>query len=162
VVLVVFAAWLSFLTYKVYSDDGPVVNSSPAAGASASAAPAPSIGAFSIDRIGKETIGASGSVQLQAPSAPVAIQGWAVDGKADALAASVSVLVDGTEVPMAYGVKRADVAQIKHNPALAMSGYSGTIPTKLLAKGAHTLSLKITPKAGGAAFVVGKIELVIS
>ena len=62
---------------------------------------------------------------------------------------------------MTYGAKRPDVAQIKANPALVNSGYSGTIPADLLTKGTHSLALAITPTAGGAPNVTGKVKIVV-
>lgn len=162
VVLVVFGAWLAFLTYKVYAEDTqPASPASPAASASSPAAPV--TGAYSIDRIGDESIEASGKVELSAPSASVAIKGWAVDGKANALAGTVTLLVDGTNiVPLTYGERRPDVADSKGNPALVNSGYSGSIPADLLTTGTHSVALKITPKAGGAPTVTGKVKIVVS
>lgn len=75
--------------------------------------------------------------------------GWAVDSKSQNEAGGVFVVIDGQkEIPTVYGQERWDVAEVHHNPRYRFSGFAASVPTSILQKGRHTLSLKILKTLG--------------
>ncbi|MDQ3918799.1 MAG: hypothetical protein M3348_10010 [Acidobacteriota bacterium] len=72
------------------------------------------------------------------------VSGWAVDEQAHAAAAGVFLDIDERlDVPAVYKQARPDVAAALKSSAYQFSGFTAALPTDQLAKGWHTLSLKI-------------------
>jgi hypothetical protein len=91
----------------------------------------------------------------------VTIGGWAIDSESQSEAADVFIVIDGhKEVATMYGQDRPDVAEANHNPRYRFSGFAASIPTSMLGKGRHILSLRILKASGDAYYEpVEKIDI---
>jgi phosphoglycerol transferase len=76
-------------------------------------------------------------------SEPLHVTGWAVDTKGTPQGWGVDVVVDGIPFPSVYGSDRQDVADYYKNPAYKPSGFTATVPIETLAKGQHSLSIRL-------------------
>ncbi|HEY5705804.1 MAG TPA: class I SAM-dependent methyltransferase [Terrimicrobiaceae bacterium] len=76
------------------------------------------------------------------------VEGWAFDANANALAASVEVVVDGIPYEASYGLERRDVADYFNRPGYLRSGFMLRLPGLLLGKGPHELKIRVisTPR----------------
>ena len=75
---------------------------------------------------------------------PIAILGWAVDGKAGSGATGIILLVDDTtRIPALFGGVRPDVAAAFKNPAYERSAFDGVIPANSLSPGDHRIGMLI-------------------
>lgn len=74
----------------------------------------------------------------------ITIGGWAVDAQTHGEAGGVFIVVDGRkDIPAVYGQDRPDVASAYQESRYRYSGFAASIPTSILEKGTHTLTLKI-------------------
>lgn len=78
------------------------------------------------------------------------ISGWAVDAPAKDLGKGVDVVIDGTPVSALYPSDRADVAKYFKIPAYGKAGFQLIMPALALAKGNHTVQVRLITKAGTA------------
>lgn len=77
------------------------------------------------------------------------VSGWAVDKEANDLAGGVFVTIDGqVDICAYYGLDRPDVSDSLKNPRFRFSGYRAVLPSSILKKGFHVLSIKIVAKDG--------------
>jgi hypothetical protein len=77
------------------------------------------------------------------------VSGWAVDKEANDLAGGVFLTIDGQiDICAYYGLYRPDVSDSLGNPKFRFSGYNGILPSSILKKGSHALSVKIVTKDG--------------
>jgi len=100
----------------------------------------------SIDMVNSSPRGPEGTVYSieDGKDQAVILQGWMVDEKASKSAAGVFVSVDGKyDLPAKYGFNRNDVAKYYNIDDYKSSGFGAIIPTSLLGKGKHILTLKI-------------------
>lgn len=82
-------------------------------------------------------------------SGMVTLVGWAVDTAATNLAGGVIVSVDETvNYQATYGIARPDVAAVLGNPVYTKSGFTITFPASTLARGTHTITIKILTSDG--------------
>jgi hypothetical protein len=99
---------------------------------------------YSVDIVNGKPLPKDRSVSVAANDGEVTMAGWAVDHQAEAGAGGVYVGIDGRkEVRAVYGLQRKDVASFYSNPRYAASGFVVSIPTSLMGKGRHTLTLKV-------------------
>ncbi len=73
----------------------------------------------------------------------IAVQGWAIDERAHAIASAVFADVNGSLYPLTYGIVRPDVAEAFKSPDYVYAGFQGSIPAPGLRKGENTLSFRI-------------------
>jgi len=81
-------------------------------------------------------------VTIEAPN-PIVVTGWAVDSETRQLAGAVEVVFDGRPLQADYKISRQDVAIAQKIDAYALAGFRLVIPTAKLAKGDHTLSVRV-------------------
>ena len=100
---------------------------------------------YSVDIVNGKEVPKDRPVFVDAKSdKELTIGGWAVDHQAETGAGGVSINIDGKrEIPAVYGQERKDVANFYSNPRYAASGFAVSIPTSLMEKGRHTLTLKV-------------------
>lgn len=73
----------------------------------------------------------------------LAFGGWAVDDAAKRVAGGVDVVIDGTPMSAEYGSPRKDVATALKKPEYAAAGFVLALPSGQLAKGQHTVVLRV-------------------
>ncbi len=74
----------------------------------------------------------------------ITISGWVIDDQTQKPAEGLFVSIDGTQdFPATYGIDRKDVADYFKNPAIRYCGFRAAIPAAQVAKGRHTVVLKI-------------------
>jgi hypothetical protein len=89
----------------------------------------------------------------------ITITGWAVDGKANSMAAAVFIIIDGQIIiSTLYGLMRPDVANALKNPSFEYSGFVATFSSSILGGGSHTIQLEIVGSGGQYAYVTPQIE----
>ena len=76
-------------------------------------------------------------------SADIKVSGWAVDQNASAPAGGVDVVVDQVAFQTIYGRDRSDVAAYFKRPNYLQSGFLAAIPKGQVARGTHTLALRV-------------------
>jgi hypothetical protein len=101
---------------------------------------------FSIDTINDQILAQQKSVLIfnSKQDEQIKVAGWAVDSNAGLAAGGVFLNIDGkTDIPTYYGIDRQDVADHFKNNNYRYSGFSGSLDISSLAKGQHTLSIKV-------------------
>ncbi|MEI6697061.1 MAG: hypothetical protein WCO13_13465 [Bacteroidota bacterium] len=98
--------------------------------------------AFSVDVMNENVISKT-KQPLEITEKKVKITGWAIDQPAQKLASDVIIEIDGKDYKASLGIERPDVAKLYNNNAYKSSGWKIEIPTSLLGKGKHILTLKI-------------------
>jgi hypothetical protein len=73
----------------------------------------------------------------------ITVRGWAVDAQAARLAGGVEIVIDSQAYKLPYFLTRVDVAAALRTEAYTDSGFLGIVSPELLAKGSHTVSLRI-------------------
>jgi len=86
----------------------------------------------------------------------LSIAGWALAGHG---VEAIDIAIDGERVTTAYyGVRRDDVAAVfPDRPGSLLSGFAALLPTRVLPKGEHVVSIIARDKAGG----VGKLDFAV-
>jgi hypothetical protein len=87
-------------------------------------------------------------------SAPLTVNGWAVDSDAKQLAAGVEIVVDGRAYQAEYNLSREDVANSQKVSAYGGAGFRISIPVDKLPKGEHSLAVRVI-SANGTGFRAG-------
>lgn len=91
----------------------------------------------------------------------IIISGWAVDEKNDSPAAGAFINVDDRiDIPAFYGQARPDVGVYFKNDNYINSGFRAYIPSTLLEKGKHLLSLKIV-SADGKSYYMPEQRIIV-
>jgi hypothetical protein len=99
---------------------------------------------YSVDIVNGRALPKDVPIFVEAKDRELTIGGWAVDHQAETGAGGVFISIDGKkEVPAVYGQERLDVATVHNNPRYLASGFAVSIPTSLMEKGRHTLTLKV-------------------
>jgi hypothetical protein len=97
---------------------------------------------YNIDRIGT----------MEGPTQPgldtsgerdLLINGWCLDQHAKSPAAGVDILIDGQAYAASYGLSRPDVAAYFNSVECSNTGYSLTVPARLIQPGEHRLAIRI-------------------
>ncbi|MEO8484538.1 MAG: hypothetical protein ABI634_20210 [Acidobacteriota bacterium] len=101
---------------------------------------------FVVERIGAATPPFGEPPHL---AGEVKVSGWAVDPVAQTTGAGVDMLIDQTLFQTIYGTDRGDVSAHFQQPAYRPSGFIGAVRTTGLAKGPHTLSLRVVSSDTG-------------
>jgi len=102
---------------------------------------------FAVDTVNDRLI-SQGVVIESAREAVVTVNGWALDAVAKQVASGVLLEVDGRlTIPAQYGLPRPDVASLL-GWQYKFSGFSASFATSVLAKGLHTLSLRVISADG--------------
>jgi hypothetical protein len=76
------------------------------------------------------------------------IAGWAIDSPNKLPASNVDVVIDGIPYAAHYGVPRKDVAAYLKDNRYETSGFEFSMPAGVLAKGSHTLSIRVVGSDG--------------
>lgn len=106
--------------------------------------PLPTLSLYSIDIVNGRALPKDSPVLVNDTDGELTIGGWAVDHQAADKAGGVYVCIDGKQhVPAIYGQQRKDVAVSFGNPQYVGSGFAASVPTSLMAKGHHTLTLRV-------------------
>ena len=99
---------------------------------------------YNIDEIGTLKGPLAGRTPVVDLGAELTLLGWAVDRTAQRVAGGVQVVVDGSRIFSAtYGAQRSDVASYFNLPAYGPSGFSASVPTKVLRAGSHRFALRV-------------------
>jgi hypothetical protein len=107
---------------------------------------------FYLDRIGHASDPANKQPAVTPGGEPLVLDGFAFDPVAKAPAKAVDLVVDGKAYGATYGHARPDVAAFFKVPALAATGYKVTLPAGTLAKGAHSLAVRVVAAGGEGYF----------
>ena len=85
------------------------------------------------------------------------VRGWALDESAQAPAAGVLLMVDGTiEVSALYGLPRPDVAAARSDDTFLKTGFTAEIRTDALAKGMHSVTCRVLARDGRGALATAQ------
>ena len=105
---------------------------------------------YSVDIVNGRSLSEDATLYVDGESErEITLGGWAVDHRAGAAAGGVYVCVDGErDIPTVYGQERKDVAAVHNNPLFEASGFAASVPTSVLEKGPHTLTLKVLTADG--------------
>ena len=98
--------------------------------------------AFSVDVMNENVISKT-KQPLVINEKKIKITGWAIDQPAQKLASDVIIEIDGKDYKATLGTERPDVAKFQNNAAYKSSGWKIEIPTSVIGKGEHILTLKI-------------------
>jgi len=115
----------------------------PKDGMSAGLAKRPEFPAFYLDAIGSARDPVNRKPAATAGDTPVTVNGFGFDPVAKVPAKGVDVVIDGKAYGTTYGGSRPDVAAYFKTPGLAVTGYTITLPAGTLAKGPHTLVVRV-------------------
>ncbi|MGP8069922.1 MAG: hypothetical protein ACLP5V_08535 [Candidatus Bathyarchaeia archaeon] len=89
----------------------------------------------------------------------ITLTGWAVDEKANSVASSVFIIIDGQiTIPTLYGLMRPDVVQSLGTPSYEYSGFIATFSPSILSLGSHTIQLEIVGSGSQYVYVTPQIE----
>jgi phosphoglycerol transferase len=92
-----------------------------------------------------------GSVRVSS-SDELRVSGWAVDHPSKSAANAVDVVIDRTPFASTYGATRDDVAEYFQRPGYRDTGFTASIPGSAIAKGEHTLTLRVVAADGRCYF----------
>lgn len=100
---------------------------------------------LALDEIGGQLPQLNTPIIVNSQSGPtITVRGWAVDQRAKLPAAGVIINVDGTTDVLAdYGAPRPDVASNLKSSDYLNSGFRASLDATKLAKGRHTLTMRI-------------------
>jgi hypothetical protein len=129
---------------------GPVA--APTEGLSAGLPKLPAYPGFSLDRIGDAPDPLNRKPAVTPAAAPLVFSGFGFDPTAKAPARGVDVVVDGKVYGALYGHPRADVAAFFKIPGLTPVGYALTLPPQTLAKGEHSVLVRVIAVDGKGYF----------
>jgi phosphoglycerol transferase len=116
---------------------------------------------MTIDQIGA-THAPFGAGSIPIPgSGAFKVSGWAVDHANRSTAGGVDVVVDRMLFPSTYGMNRDDVADYFQRPGYREAGFTANIRADTLAKGEHTLSLRVVSSDGKCYYQSRTIPLTI-
>ncbi len=85
----------------------------------------------------------------------IIVKGWAIDKVNGDIGAELTVGIDGVYYPAEYGKDRPDAAATLSNPSFRYSGFQSTIPAANVARGQHTLSLRLLTRDRKSYIVLG-------
>jgi hypothetical protein len=102
---------------------------------------------YIIDVIGPVTSPMNKTVSVSGAK-PIEVTGWAIDEPAKSVAGNVDVVVDNVPYTARYGVSRKDVADYLKDAKYELSGFEYSIPPQRLAKGRHTVSIRVVSRDG--------------
>jgi hypothetical protein len=103
----------------------------------------PATTASIIDNIGPVDNPAAQKNVVVSGATTFGITGWAIDEPNKALAGGVDAVIDQTPYRAHYGSARPDVATHFSNPAYGSSGYELMVAPGQLARGPHSVSLRV-------------------
>jgi hypothetical protein len=99
---------------------------------------------YTIDEAGNLKGPLAGRTPVVDLGAQLTLLGWAVDQTTQRVAGGVEVVVDGSRIFSAtYGAQRSDVASYFKLPAYEPSGFSASVPAKILGVGSHRFALRV-------------------
>ena len=98
---------------------------------------------FSLDLIGTTRGPFTANPVSVSASRDLVVSGWAIDDLHQAAAAHVDVVIDQKLFSASYGIDRSDVSAYFKVPAYLASGFTARISAQQLAKGSHTLSIRV-------------------
>jgi hypothetical protein len=78
-----------------------------------------------------------------APGSSITFAGWAVDEDRQSLASGVDLVIDGLTLAADYGGEREDVAGYFKTPQIRDSAFCLFLPAGWLAKGRHSVSIRV-------------------
>lgn len=87
---------------------------------------------------------------IVASGAPLTIAGFGFDAQTKTPAKGVDLVVDGKAFGAPYGSSRPDVANFYKTAKLANVGYKVSLPADAVAKGEHTLVMRVVTPDGTA------------
>lgn len=114
-----------------------------------------------IDQLGPYKEVPSGKTHVLPRTEQTPIGGWAVDNDSKTLAAGVEVVVDNTPYKAQYGIDRPDVAERLGNQGYRLSGFQCELPIGNLAKGYHTLTVRVVSADGKSFRETNLIQLFV-
>ncbi|NOR87487.1 MAG: hypothetical protein GQ527_07755 [Bacteroidales bacterium] len=85
------------------------------------------------------------------------LNGWAIDFPNQNIADGIVIDIDGNQFMATYRISRPDVANAYKNPNYTNSGWSFDIPTEIIGKGSHTVSIKIILDGGKSYYKTDKM-----
>jgi hypothetical protein len=130
----------------------PGATAAPAAGLSAGLPRLKAYPGFSLDRIGAAADPLNRKPAVTPADAPIVFTGFGFDPVAKAPGKGADVVVDGKPYGALYGHARADVAVYFKIPGLTAVGYALTLPPGALAKGQHSVVVRVVAADGKGYF----------
>jgi hypothetical protein len=112
----------------------------------------PEQAAFSIDRINQDKDPLNRQPAFVSAGEALVFQGFGYDPVAKAPGRGVDLVVDGTAYGTGYGAGRADVAAAAKNPGVTSVGFKTTLPSGLVAVGAHHAVVRVIAVDGKGYF----------
>ena len=134
----------------------------PRAGISAGRPKRPEFPAFFLDRIGAAADPMNKQPAATPGDRPIALDGFGFDPVANVPALGVDLVIDGKAYATAYGASRPDVASYFKVPALDATGYTATLPAGTLAKGAHSIVVRVIAADGKGYFEAPAIAFTVN
>lgn len=107
---------------------------------------------LSLDRIGEAPDPLNRKPAVTPADAALVFTGFGFDPTAKAPARGVDVVVDGKTYGALYGQPRADVGVYFKDPGLTAVGYSLILPPRTLAKGPHSVMVRVIAADGKGYF----------
>ena len=134
--------------------------------ASTDAAPTSSLNAckgqtlMNIDQIGAARA-PFGAGPIHVSGSEFRVAGWAVDQATQSAAGGVDVVFDETPFRSVYGLDRRDVGDSFQRASYLPSGFNASISGTAVAKGRHSVSIRVISSDGSCYYPTNKIPVVI-
>jgi phosphoglycerol transferase len=116
---------------------------------------------MNVDQIGEARAPFRGGPVRVSGGSAFRVSGWAVDQSSQLAAGGVDVVIDETPFRSTYGADRRDVVDYFARPTYLESGFTLTIPADQVAKGPHTLRLRVISSGGTCYYRTASIPFII-